>query len=741
MSDCTPEFWTLKDIQTSLEKEYNGKKKIVIPMFQRGKRWDKNKKETFIDSLRKKYPIGTLLFYKTNEGDQEIYTLIDGLQRGTAIKEYLANPSKFFTIKDFSNETMAKIYNLIVCSGNVEAQKNQINQKIEEYVKSLKSFDEFEIFELYESMVNEYPILHDKLSEFGRVFKEDVKKLKDDYNSLCNMRIPAIVYTGDESTLPEIFERINSKGVALTEYEIYAASWPRKEFNIKSAEIIEYVLKKYDTLNDSEYSIKDYDRDSKRIKKNVNAFEYVFGLSKYIQNKYSSLNFYKKLKDDETNPVAFQLLNACFNSAHNQIKDVHKIITRYMDNIDTLENALYSSIEFVNSCIEPILKFKGNNRKVDGKIFHSQYQIMSLISFTFRKKYDIHSDTLKVLETWKEAKAKLKENIWKYYVYDIITKYWSDGGTGKIHTANNENRYFVDLTQEQFATAFDSYTQNLFNIREKKKVADPSDIDYVILNTIYVKSFSAMDQLSINTFDVEHIATKDQMKKLSKLTGDQGLPISHLANLCYLPEYENRAKGSNNFYQDDNYLKKSKNSLEDIESKYSFTKSDDLEFMDLPYSEEDYDVLLEYFIRFLKDRNDILKVKFLQSLGYNGDLIAQDKQEKIEVVEYSNFNEQYFRITKIGKLVVQTINYLAKKNLLSQEDIDNLKSKEFSSKLGCWKPILVENQNETIGTNGVNRYYSEKVIINNKEYYLSKEWFEKYRNKYVSWIKNKLNIN
>lgn len=33
MSDCTPEFWTLKDIRDSLEKEWNGKKKIVIPMF------------------------------------------------------------------------------------------------------------------------------------------------------------------------------------------------------------------------------------------------------------------------------------------------------------------------------------------------------------------------------------------------------------------------------------------------------------------------------------------------------------------------------------------------------------------------------------------------------------------------------------------------------------------------------------------------------------------------------------
>ena len=692
---------------------------------------------TFILALQ----IGTLLFYKANEGDQEIYTLIDGLQRGSAIKDYLSNPSKFFTIKDFSKETMDKIYDLIVCGGNTEAQKNQINQKIEEYVKSLKSFDDFEIFELYESMANEYPIVHGKLSEFGRAFKEDIKKLKDDYNSLCNMNIPVIVYTGDESTLPEIFERINKEGVPLSEYDIYAASWPRKEFNINNDNIIGYVLNKYDTLNDTEYSIKDYDRDSKRINKNVNAFEYVFGLSKHIQNKYSSLSFNKKLKDDETNPVAFQLLNACFNSAHNQIKDVHKIITRYMNNIDTLEKALYDSIEFVNNCIEPILKFKGNNRKVEGKIFHSQFQIMSLISFAFRKKYDIHSDTLKILDTWKDSRAKLKENIWKYYVYDIVTRYWNDGGTSKIHTANNENRYFVDLTQEQFATAFDSYTQNLFNVRENKKVADPSGIDYVILNTIYVKSFSAMDQLSIDTFDVEHIATKEQMKKLSKLTGNQGLPISHLANLCYLPEYENRAKGSNNFYQDSNYLKKSKNSLKDIENKYSFTKSVDLEFMDLQYSEKDYESLLEYFIEFLKNRNDVLKVKFLQSLGYSGNLIEEDKQEKFENIKYSIFDEQYFRITKIGKLVVQTINYLAKEKLLSQEDIDNLKNKEFSSKLGCWKPILVENQSETIDTNGIDRYYSKKLIINNKEYYLSKEWYEKNRNKYVSWIKNKLDIN
>ena len=37
-------------------------------------------------------------------------------------------------------------------------------------------------------------------------------------------------------------------------------------------------------------------------------------------------------------------------------------------------------------------------------MFHSQYQIMSLISFAFRKKYDINDDKLKVLDSWKSTK-------------------------------------------------------------------------------------------------------------------------------------------------------------------------------------------------------------------------------------------------------------------------------------------------------------------------------------------------
>lgn len=44
---------------------------------------------------------------------------------------------------------------------------------------------------------------------------------QDLYDKIAGTVIPVIVYTGDESNLPEIFDRINSKGTTLDRYEVY----------------------------------------------------------------------------------------------------------------------------------------------------------------------------------------------------------------------------------------------------------------------------------------------------------------------------------------------------------------------------------------------------------------------------------------------------------------------------------------------------------------------------------------
>lgn len=239
-------------------------------------------------------------------------------------------------------------------------------------------------------------------------------------------------------------------------------------------------------------------------------------------------------------------------------------------------------------------------------------------------------------------------------------------------------------------------------------------------------------QLSIDKFDVEHIATKDQMKSLNRLTNGEGLPISHIANLCYLPEYENRSKGSKNFYQDDEYLKKNGNTLDMIETKYSFTKAQDLEFMDLPYTDSDFDALKEYYLEFINSRNKVIKDKFLTALGFTTTNALETNNVEEHPFQYE-LDEKYLRVTKIGKLVVQSIKKLANENLLNDDDISNLSNKEFSSRLGCWLPILVYDESD-LGDRR-NRYYSDKITINCNDYYLCKEWREENRKKFLLWLK------
>ena len=81
--------------------------------------------------------------------------------------------------------------------------------------------------------------------------------------------------------------------------------------------------------------------------------------------------------------------------------------------------------------------------------------------------------------------------------------------------------------------------------------------------------FTAKDQLGDGNFDIEHLATKKLMQTHLKNTDSNGLPISSIANQCYLPELPNRAKHEKTIYQ--KYGNNAK-LIGMIEQKYSFTQ-------------------------------------------------------------------------------------------------------------------------------------------------------------------------
>lgn len=593
-------------------------------MFQRGKRWSKKQEQVFIDSLIKGYPVGTMLFYETYEDNKRTYILVDGLQRGNSIKKYMTNPTEFFYDDSISDEFCASILKLL--KQNNKSDYAIIRTVLTNFIKKQKTFKNLQYFSVAKEIADVFKTGYEPIESLIGIISMFFEERQDLYDKIAGTVIPVIVYAGDESNLPDIFDRINSKGTPLDQYEVYAAAWPVNEkYVISNNKIIENVVRKYDCFIEDGFQIHGYNREEMRSTKKVNAFEYLFGFSKYLVNKYEILGFNKNIPDDTVNPLAYELVNACLNDT-DRIKTLYKNLRKI--DLDILEKAVCNAIEFVNNAISVVTKFKGNSRNTN-KIFHSKYQVLSMISTTFKEMY-ADGKYLEMAPTWNERKSVIAKNLVQYYVYDIITNYWSEGGTGKIHAAAKPNRYMIEISSRAWMVALDSFFEKSMLRSETKKVASPKSEEYVILNCIYLKTFTAMDQLSIERFDVEHIAPKEQMRKLIESCNGEGLPISCIANLCYLPEYVNRSKKDRNFYQDKKYLLHVK--LDEVENKYSFTEAEDLEWMDMPYETGDFEVLKEYYTEYCTKRFDKIKHLFCDALGIRYEKLEDIPQEETKSI-------------------------------------------------------------------------------------------------------------
>ena len=85
MAGCTCENWSLQDLSSALQDMHKDNKKIVVPMFQRGKRWNKNQEKTFIDSLIKGYPVGTIVL--TPKTENRLFFVDESYEQGLPLDE------------------------------------------------------------------------------------------------------------------------------------------------------------------------------------------------------------------------------------------------------------------------------------------------------------------------------------------------------------------------------------------------------------------------------------------------------------------------------------------------------------------------------------------------------------------------------------------------------------------------------------------------------------------------------
>lgn len=604
---CSVEDWTLKDLALAVQNQHYGHISIEVPKFQRGKRWTMNQQKSFIDSIKRGYPVGSMLFYARTENNQTTYSLVDGLQRCTCIKKYISEPTHFLEVHNISDDVCLEILNALNTGlENIEIIRNTILV----FLQNLTTLGSVQFFDLADQIAVG---LH--IDATNSQMRDVINSLSNFYQGIQqintiieNAKIPVLVYKGNQNNLPEIFERINSGGTQLNRFEVFAASWPSRKYSIRSSEIIEKVAQKYDSFVSDGYVIEDYDHTVFVNAKELSIYEFVFGLAKYLNDKYAILHFDKESKPDQINKLSFELLDACFNDK-NSMGTLYEPLS--IINVNLLVTAIENAISFVENSISVITQFKGNTR-VEGNILHSEYMILSMIAYVFRIMYK-GTDYSSPNNEWSRVKNSISKNLLLYYVFDIIDNTWSEGGTSKIYKYVRENRYSESLSESQIANAITRHFDRTMLHQECDRAASPSKEDITILNVIYKNTFSAHQQLSGEKFDIEHIAPKAQLRKiLERINGK--IAISNIANFCYLPETDNRVKRDKNIYQ----ANFDSNKLTEIETKYTFTKREDLDWMEESYqTEADFVTLRNNYENFCKKRFDVIKKKFLISLGFS----------------------------------------------------------------------------------------------------------------------------
>ncbi len=243
MATCTTENWTLADLADALQSMHKDKKKIAVPMFQRGKRWKKRQQEVFIDSLIKGFPVGTMLFYEEiiQDGSQ-VYILVDGLQRGNCIKKYMNNPTEFFYDSSISNEFCESV--LKVIGKNDSENYPIIREVLTSFIKRQKTFKNLQYYYPSQAIIDRFDASSSLLGDLIQVIGQFFEERQSLYEQISMTVIPIVVYHGSSDNLPEIFDRINSQGTPLDQYEVYAASWPvNKRFRISNINIVESAIK------------------------------------------------------------------------------------------------------------------------------------------------------------------------------------------------------------------------------------------------------------------------------------------------------------------------------------------------------------------------------------------------------------------------------------------------------------------------------------------------------------------
>ena len=570
---------------------------IAIPEIQRPFVWDTTQVRDLIDSLYREYPVGYIITWKSpdvklkdgtsSEGKQ---ILIDGQQRVTALTAALLGQE---VLDDNYKKRKIKI------AFNIQTEEFQTNnpaiEKQEEWISDISEFmrDDFNTFDF----ISEYS---KKFGMDANIVSNRVTKLR----SIKNVSIGRIELGSalDIDVVTEIFVRINSKGVVLSQ-----ADFAMSKISVNEEYNGNDIRKAIDYFCHFAKTPVDFDN----IKENDKDFS-----SKDIFNK---ITWIKDNNDDLYLPSYVDVLRVAFTYKfkRGKLQDLVSLLSgrdfetrEYREDVVAESySKLYDGVrQFVNqSNFERYVMILKSAGIIDGDLVRSQNVLnFGYILYLLLREKNVSPDKIETL-------------VRRWVIMSIITQRYTSSPESQfdldIRRLNESEDIIKYINDEEERRLGDTFWDNILVENFNTSVASSPYWKTFIIAQIKLnnRAFLSKD-IDVRTLiegrgDVHHIFPKDNLQKNGK---DNRSIYNQIANFAMLQTEVNIQIGKK---APNDYMKSIIDQCNGQENKYGAINSlDDLyknmEENCIPRSF--IDMTIDNYEDFLKERRKLMAQKLKQ---------------------------------------------------------------------------------------------------------------------------------
>lgn len=534
---------------------------VYVPQFQRFLVWEKAKRRNLIDSIHRGLPIGSLLIHREfpQEGRAKL-TLIDGLQRMTAVREYFKAPLDYNQYRHVPAEIRGAFEDALTVRGLDVMRLDAAMDKWFSQVKTTSPVDGYRPDRLLEYLTGELeaPDALDADGELDGITTQCLEGLKA-WIDIGDYEVPVLMYEGDEENLATAFELLNSQGTILSKYDIFAAQWANAKTLIANEAIREEAQVKYRAWEDAGWAVELPENYHETEEHNL--YEYLLGLGRHLTSKFPALFSRATEGKLETESLGFVLASIAFGlkPTKSQMPGLPLKMRRHaaVINPGAFETALLHSVEDVDRALRRFLHIRLNSADGDPTYdhAHAELQMASLISSALLLRHDPENDWQERPAWAAERRQLFERTAAHHYVVDILNGTWESAGD----TLSFERVWQVDDNGRSTGTPSDYYLRPLsensahdalnywFNQesfpREQLQRGTPRDVDKLLLRLVYCNILHAGEDLDpAQGFDLDHIYAVKRIADAIKAGHERGWPMNCVANLMLLDRKLNRAK-------------------------------------------------------------------------------------------------------------------------------------------------------------------------------------------------------